>query len=395
MLNERYFALEGDYLFAKIARLVAQFRAEHPERRLFRHDIGDVRGPLTPTVLEAMHRATLEMGTEEGFRGYPPYGGEAFLREAVARYYRRFGVEVEPCEIFVSDGAKNDLGGMGELFGDVTALYAEPCYPVFRDCCRMSGRQAVVSEATEENGFLPLPKGIEKKPYLIYLCSPANPTGAVYGRDGLREWVEFALESGSVLLFDGAYEAYAGADMPHSIYEIEGARRVAVELTSLSKSAGFTGVRVSFAVFPRELMVEGVWLGSLWARRQSTKFNGISYISARGAEAALSDLGIAEWQGHVERTLEGGRLLSGVLSQMGVFHTGGRSPYIFMKCPRGMDSFAFFRRLLEETGIVGTPGSGFGRGGEGYFRLATFSDCRETAASLAGFLSQLKGEGAI
>lgn len=383
-INENYKAVGKNYLFSEVAARVAKYSASHPEAKLVRLGIGDVTLPLTKTVTDAMTAAVAEMADRASFRGYAPEAGYDFLIEAIKRHYTRFGITLDSSEIFVSDGAKSDVGNITELFGDNTALIPDPVYPVYLDSNLMAGYHAELLRAAEENSFLPMPYGIGGEGYIIYLCSPNNPTGAVYDRDGLTAWVDFAFRTGSLIIYDSAYEAYINGDFPHSIYEIPGARGCAVEICSLSKTAGFTGTRCSWTVVPSELGAGGLSLREMWGRRQATKFNGVPYVVQRGAEAALSDAGYAECLGLVRYYMENAALIASVMRERGVTFTGGTSsPYIWMKCPGGTDSWTFFDKLLTEANIVATPGAGFGMCGEGYIRLSSFGSHESTAEAAA------------
>lgn len=377
-INENYKNVAKSYLFSEIGARVGRYSAAHPEAKIVRLGIGDVTLPLTKSVTEAMAAAVAEMADKSTFRGYAPEFGYDFLLEAIREHYKRFGVTLGSQEIFASDGAKSDVGNITELFGDNTVLIPDPVYPVYLDSNLMAGRRVEFLRAAEENEFLPTPEGLSGEGYIIYLCSPNNPTGAVYDYKGLSEWVDFANRTGSLIIFDSAYEAYISGECPHSIYEIEDARGCAIEICSFSKTAGFTGTRCSWTVVPSELSAGGTSIREMWARRQATKFNGVPYVVQRGAEAALSERGYAECMELVKYYMENAALISGVMREKGIFFTGGiSSPYIWMKCPGG-DSWAFFDRLLSEIQVVGTPGAGFGSCGEGYFRLTSFGSREST-----------------
>ena len=384
MLNSNYGNLKESYLFSDIARRVSEFSEKNPDRRIIKMGIGDVTRPLCKAVTEAMKKASDEMGTAEGFHGYGPEQGYAFLRDAVRDYYKKYGVSVDSNEIFISDGAKSDVGNILDIFSrSTTVLVPDPVYPVYVDTNTMDGRKISYMNATEQNGFLPLPEeGINAD--LIYLCSPNNPTGAVYNRAQLREWVNFANRNGSVILFDSAYESFVSDEsLPHSIFEIEGAKSCAIEFCSLSKTAGFTGTRCGYTVICDELVRDGKKLSKLWLRRQTTKFNGVSYIVQRGAEAVFTDEGQKQIHENIAAYKTNAALMAETLTELSIPFTGGlNSPYIWMQCPGGMDSWTFFDYLLNETGIVGTPGSGFGKNGEGYFRLTAFSTYENTAEAM-------------
>ena len=389
-INENYKNLKKSYLFSEIAKRIQAYSEENPSAKIIRLGIGDVTLPLTKSVTQAMTKAVAEMGARETFRGYAPDNGYDFLREAISRHYKRFGVDIPVEEISVSDGAKSDVGNITEIFGDNPVLIPDPVYPVYYDSNVMSGRRISFIRADETNGFLPMPEGLSGEGYIIYLCSPNNPTGAVYDHAGLKRWVDFAVSTGSLILYDSAYEAYIHGNFPHTIYEIEGARACAIEICSFSKTAGFTGTRCSWTVVPSELSAGGMSLREMWERRQATKFNGVPYVVQRGAEAALSNAGYAECMELVNYYMENAALIAGVLREKGLFFTGGTSsPYIWMRCPAGMDSWSFFDSLLHGIQVVGTPGAGFGECGEGYFRLTSFGSreaTKEAVERLRGFL---------
>jgi LL-diaminopimelate aminotransferase len=341
--------------------------------------IGDVTLPLSSIVVDAMQKACAEMGVAETFRGYAPEFGYDFIREQVAKYYASFGVTLSSDEIFTSDGAKCDVANLTDIFGANTVLIPDPVYPVYLDTNIMAGRSIEFLAGTDENGFLPMPTELLDKPHLIYICSPNNPTGAVYTANQLKEWVDYANRTGSVIIYDAAYEAFIRGDLPHSIFAIEGARTCAIEVSSLSKTAGFTGTRFSWTVVPAELTAEGLSLKSLWERRQSTKFNEVPYIIQRGAEAALSPEGMAECKRSIDYYLENAALIRALADEKGIDYTGGdSSPYIWLKCPNDMGSWDLFDYLLENAQVVGTPGAGFGECGEGRFRLTSFADREST-----------------
>lgn len=388
-VNENFFNVKKNYLFSEIAKRVNAYSAEHPEAKIVRLGIGDVTLPLSPVVVEAMKKAADEMGNAATFRGYAPEYGYDFLREAIAEYYKKFPVDLSAEEIFVSDGAKSDVGNIVDILGDNEILIPDPVYPVYIDSNIMSGRKVSFLKGSNDNGFLPLPDGVEEKPYVIYLCSPNNPTGAVYSREGLKKWIDFANKTGSLIIFDSAYEAFISGDYPHTIYEIEGARSCAVEICSFSKTAGFTGTRCAWSVFPDELTVGENKLSFLWSRRQATKFNGVPYVVQRAAEAALSPEGQAQCREAIAYYMENARIIGEVLKEKGIEFTGGEnSPYLWLKCPNGMGSWEFFDFLLNNAQVVGTPGAGFGDAGEGYFRLTSFGS-RESTLEAADRLRKL------
>lgn len=379
--NLHYKDLEESYLFSTIAHKVNAYAAAHPAAKILRLGIGDVTLPLAPAVISAMHAAVDEMGRKETFRGYGPEQGYDFLRTAIAEYYARRGVKLEENEIFVSDGAKSDLGNILDIFdSDNSVLIPDPVYPVYVDTNVMAGRKILFAAATAQNGFLPMPEeGAEAD--IIYICSPNNPTGAAYTREKLKAWVDFALARGAVILFDAAYECFVRDEaLARSIYEIEGAKECAIEFCSFSKMAGFTGTRCGYTVVPNALVRSGVSLNKLWLRRQATKFNGVPYIVQRGAEAVFTEEGQKQIGENLEVYRRNARVLSECLDELGIRYTGGKnSPYVWMQCPGFSDSWKFFDYLLEEANVVGTPGCGFGKNGQGYFRLTAFGSEANTA----------------
>lgn len=384
-LNGNFQNLQQSYLFVTIARRVAAYTEAHPDNKIIRMGIGDVTMPLVPAVIEAMHKATEEMARKETFRGYSPDSdGYPFLREAIAAYYKNFGVEMDAASVFIGDGAKSDIGNIVDLFDvDNTVLIPDPVYPVYVDTNTISGRRILFADGSEENGFLPMPEdGVPAD--LVYLCSPNNPTGAVYDREQLKAWVDYALAHRAVLLFDAAYEAFiTDPGLPHSIFEIPGAEKCAIEFGSLSKTAGFTGMRCGYTVIRPELEVDGTSVAKLWQRRQGCKFNGVSYITQRAAEAVFTPEGqrqVRETIGYYQRNAQ---VMMEALRDMGVTFTGGvNSPYLWMKCPEGMGSWEYFDELLNRAEIVGTPGQGFGKNGEGWFRLTAFGDAAKTKEAM-------------
>ncbi|MCQ2772020.1 MAG: LL-diaminopimelate aminotransferase [Bacilli bacterium] len=379
-LHDNYDNLVKNYLFSEIAKRVKAYTEANPEKKIIRLGIGDVTQPLCKTVTDAMAKAVEEMGVQDTFRGYPPEWGYDFLRNAIVEHYaKRCRASLKMDDVFVSDGAKSDCGNIVEIFGDNEIIIPDPVYPVYLDSNIMQGRRVTFIQANESNLFLPSPDGIEGGNYIIYICSPNNPTGAVYNKEQLTKWVEFARKTSSIIIFDSAYEAYISSDEPKSIYEIDGAKECAIEICSLSKSAGFTGTRCSWTIVPTELMVGDKSLNAMWARRQATKFNGVPYIIQRGAEAALSDEGRKECMAQVEYYMRNAKLIADMFKEKGVFFTGGvSSPYIWFKVPEGYTSWEFFDKLLNEVQIVGTPGSGFGKNGEGFFRLTAFGSYENT-----------------
>jgi len=392
-INQHYRQLKDSYLFSDIARRVAAFSQAHPEKEIIRMGIGDVTLPLMPSVISSLHSAVEEMADASTFRGYGPEQGYGFLRDAIRAYYVRFGVQLDPDEIFVSDGAKSDLGNITDLFSaDNTVLIPDPVYPVYVDTNLMNGRKILYMNANAENGFLPMPDP-EIRADLIYLCSPNNPTGAVYTREQLAAWIDYALAQDAVLLFDAAYEAFIGdSSLPHSIFELPDAKRCAIEFCSLSKTAGFTGTRCGYTIIPKTLKIEGMSPNRMWNRRQATKFNGVPYIIQRGAEAAFSEEGVRQSQEMVAYYKKNTAVMAETLERCGVHFFGGvHSPYLWMECPDGMDSWTFFDYLLENAAIVGTPGAGFGINGEGYFRLTGFGSQPKTMEAMQRISSLLKG----
>ena len=387
IVNGNYAKLQDSYLFTDIAKRVAAFTAAHPEKKIIKMGIGDVTLPLAPCVVDAMKKAVEELGHKETFRGYGPEQGYEFLHEAIQKYYARHGVKLDTKDIFISDGAKSDCGNITDLFEDTNVvLVPNPVYPVYADTNVMRGRKILYMNGTPQNHFLPMPDDSVKAD-IIYLCSPNNPTGAVYTREQLEKWVAYARKNDAIILYDAAYEAYIHeSDVPHSIYEIEGARSCAVEFRSFSKTAGFTGVRCGYTVVPEEVKAmtasgEQVALNHLWNRRQCTKFNGTSYITQRGAEAIYTAEGQAEIKETIAYYMENARLMREGLHAAGFTLYGGvNAPYIWVKAPEGLDSWSFFEMLLHEVNVVGTPGVGFGPSGEGFLRLTAFGkreDCQE------------------
>jgi LL-diaminopimelate aminotransferase len=396
-LNDNFQKLPGNYLFSEVARRLAAYQAEHPEAKMIKLGIGDVTRPLVPAVIEAMHQAVEEMASAETFKGYGPEQGYAFLREAISENdYAKRGVTIQPDEIFVSDGAKSDCGNIVDLFDkDNVVAVCDPVYTVYIDSNVMSGRageydpetgkwsNVVYMPTTAENGFVPaLPK---EHVDLIYICSPGNPTGAVLNRDQLKVWVDFANESGAIILFDAAYERFIVEDnVPHTIYEVEGAKTCAIEFRSYSKTAGFTGARCGYTVIPHELVRDGVSLNAMWNRRQTTKFNGASYIIQKGAAAIYTKEGEEQIMANIAYYQQNAKVIKEGLQNCGIEVYGAvNSPYIWAKIPGGMGSWEFFDKLLKEANVVTTPGAGFGPSGEGYIRLTAFGDAEATKEAVA------------
>ena len=378
-INKNYLNLKESYLFTEIAHRVAKFSEENPNADIIRLGIGDVTKPLCKAVVDEMIKASQEMGTPEGFHGYGPEQGYDFLRNAVKDYYGGYGVELEEDEIFISDGAKSDIGNILDILGkDNTVLIPDPVYPVYVDTNIMDARNVVYANSNESNGFLPLPDD-NTKADIIYICSPNNPTGAVYSKEQLKKWIDYANKNKALILFDAAYESFVTNDYPHSIFEIDGSKTCAIEFCSLSKTAGFTGTRCGYTVVPHALKVDGTELNKLWLRRQTTKFNGVSYIVQRGAAAVFTPEGQEQIRANIAYYKENAKIITDAFDELGIWYTGGKnSPYVWMKCPGGMDSWTFFDKLLTEANVVGTPGAGFGENGEGFFRLTAFNTKEKT-----------------
>ena len=381
-INKHYLDVKDSYLFAETGRKIAEYKSAHPDANVIKLSIGDVTRPLCPAVIEALSQAVEDMGRKETFHGYGPdaqaYGYE-FLKSGIKDYYSRRGVILADAEIFISDGAKSDLGNILDLFErSNAALIPDPVYPAYEDVNIMDGRKVNYIDANGQNGFLPLPdQSIDAD--IIYLCSPNNPTGAVYNHEQLKAWVDYALSRDAIILFDAAYEAFVEGDLPRSIYEIEGARKCAIEICSLSKTAGFTGTRCGYTIIPLELKREGVSINKLWLRRQTTKFNGVSYIVQKGAAAVFSAQGQRQIAENISYYKQNARIIADCLRSKNIWFTGGEnSPYIWMRCPNNMGSWEFFDYLLENAQIAGTPGEGFGKNGEGYFRLTAFGSHEST-----------------
>ncbi len=373
-INQNYLNLKDSYLFSLIAKKVTEYKNENPDKEVIRLGIGDVTLPLAPTVISAMQKAVAEMASGETFRGYGEEQGYAFLRQAICGYYHKKGVDICDNEVFISDGAKSDLGNILDIFDvDNTVLVPDPVYPVYVDTNIMAGRKIIYANGTPENSFLPLPDKAVKAD-IIYLCSPNNPTGAVYSKEQLKLWVDYALENDAVILFDSAYEIFVtDKNLPTSIYQIDGARKCAIEFCSLSKTAGFTGTRCGYTVVPSELVRNNTSINKLWLRRQTTKFNGVPYIIQRGAEAVFTDEGQEQIKANIDYYLGNAKIIADTLAALGIwFCGGGNSPYIWLKCPNGLSSWDYFDELLTRYNIVGTPGVGFGANGEGFFRLTAF-----------------------
>ena len=379
-VNKNYQNIADSYLFSTIAKKVSEFAQKNPDKKIIKLGIGDVTLPLCKVVVNALKKASEEMGVKETFHGYGPEQGYDFLKSKIQSYYRSNHVALDNDEIFISDGAKSDLGNILDLF-DVnnTVLVPDPVYPVYVDTNTMAGRKIVYIDANAENNFLPLPDESIKAD-IIYICSPNNPTGAVYNKAQLKSWVDYANKNQSIILFDSAYECFiTDKELPRSIYEIEGAKTCAIEFCSLSKMAGFTGTRCGYTVVPKALVFNEMSLNKMWLRRQTTKFNGVPYIIQRGAEAVFTEEGQKEIQENLNYYKENAKIIADALKRHNIWHIGGQhSPYIWLKCPNNMTSWEFFDYLLNNVQIVGTPGSGFGKNGEGYFRLTSFGSRENT-----------------
>ena len=395
-LNENFLNVKESYLFSEIAKKVNDYSAQNPDKKIIRLGIGDVTLPLVPAVIEALHKAVDEMGAQETFRGYGPEQGYDFLREKIVDYYKKNTIRLELDEVFVSDGAKSDVGNITDLFDkDNVVLIPDPVYPVYVDTNIMNGRKIEFLNANANNGFCPLPEG-NTKADIIYLCSPNNPTGACYTKEQLKTWVDYALENDAVILYDAAYEIFVqDENLPRSIYEIDGAKRCAIEFCSLSKTAGFTGTRCGYTIVPKDLKVkvnklkllkidsDVVEINKLWVRRQTTKFNGVPYIVQRGAEAVFTEEGQKQIMENINYYRANAKVIADTMDEIGIKYFGGvNSPYIWLKCPNGMKSWEFFDYLLENINVVGTPGAGFGENGEGYFRLTAFGDKDNTVEAM-------------
>ena len=395
MINTNYANLKNNYLFSTVAEKVRVYSEAHPQADIIKLGIGDVTKPLAKTVIQALHDAVDENAKAETFMGYGPEQGYAFLREALADYYGKLGADIDADEVFVSDGAKSDIANILDIFSkDCHVVIPDPVYPVYLDTNVMDGRKVSFLNANEGNNFLPMPEdlGTDEKVDILYLCSPNNPTGACYNKDQLQTWVDFANEQGAVIFFDSAYEVFAsGTDLPRTIFAIPGARTCAIEIASLSKTAGFTGTRCSYTVVPKELVRDGQSLKDMWFRRQSTKFNGTPYIVQKAAEAVFTEEGYAEIMENIAGYKENAKIIADTLDELGIYYTGGHySPYVWLKCPNNMSSWEFFDFLLEKAQVVGTPGEGFGKNGEGFFRLTAFNTPERTREAMERLKEILK-----
>ncbi len=392
--NRNYANLKDSYLFYNITLKLNAYLEHHPEQRLYRMGIGDVSLPLCGAVIRALHGAVDDQADASTFHGYMPEVGAPFLRQAIGAHYRDRGAQVEDDEVFISSGASDELGDILDLFDHGTsALIPEPTYPAYVDANVMAGHSIVSLVGSRENGFLPAPEE-DVRADLIYLCSPNNPTGAVLTRPQLQAWVDFANKNGSVILFDAAYEAFIeDPTLPHSIFEIPGARTCAIEICSLSKTAGFTGTRLGYTVIPRTLERDGMNLHAMWVRNRTTKTNGVSYIIQKGGAAVFTPEGQEQIRRNIQVYKDNARVLMEAFDKLGLWYCGGRNaPYIWVECPKGMGSWEFFDLLLDRIQVVGTPGEGFGACGEGYFRFSTFGspeDTQEAARRMVELLSSL------
>ena len=380
-MNENYKNLKDSYLFYNIEQRVYKYVAQNPDKKLYRLGIGDVTLPLCPAVIDALTAAVEDQAHKETFRGYLPECGAPFLQERIAWYYSKRGVQLDLDEIFITVGAADELGNILDLFDKSSrALIVEPTYPAYVDSNIMAGREIIHLPSGIDNGFLPLPSD-DMDADIIYICSPNNPTGAVYTADGLKKWVDFARAHGAVILFDAAYEAFIEDEtLPHSIFEIDGAKECAIEICSLSKTAGFTGTRLGYTIVPKALERCNMNLNSMWIRNRTTKSNGVSYIIQKGAAAVFTDEGLRQIHKNIDVYKSNARTLMNTFDKLNIWYTGGKNaPYVWVKCPDGMSSWDYFDLLLNEIQVVGTPGEGFGKSGEGYFRFSMFGDPDDTA----------------
>ena len=389
-INENFLSMKKNYLFIDIAKRIKAFSEANPDKTLIRMGIGDVTQPIAPVAVEAMKKAADEMGNAETFRGYEDSGaGYDFLREAVSGYYKSFGVDVPASDIRINDGAKSDCGNIVDIFGDGnTILVTDPAYPVYVDSNMMAGRDVIYADSDESNGFAAMPD-YSVHADIIYLCSPNNPAGSVYTKDQLKEWVDYALKNEAIIIFDSAYEAFIqDKELPRSIYAVEGAKKCAIEMCSLSKTAGFTGMRCGYTVVPDELVVKSsagaeVKIADLWNRREGSKFNGVSYPVQRAAEAVFTEEGQKQIRKAIDYYHRNAKVMTDTLTELGIKFTGGlNSPYVWLKCPDNMGSWEFFDYILEKINVVGTPGEGFGKNGAGWFRLTAFGTYENTVEAM-------------
>lgn len=383
-INQHYLELQDSYLFSLVTKKVNAYKEKNPNKEVIRLGIGDVTLPLVPAVVKAMQKAVAEQGEKSTFKGYGEEQGYEFLRQTICQYYSEKNISLSDTEVFISDGAKSDIGNILDIFDiDNTVLIPDPVYPVYVDTNVMAGRKIIYANGTVENNFSPLPDE-NIKADIIYLCSPNNPTGAVYTKEQLESWVSYALKNDAVILFDSAYETFIqNESLPTSIYQIEGAEKCAIEFCSLSKTAGFTGTRCGYTIVPHALIRNNTSLNKLWLRRQTTKFNGVPYIVQKGAEAVFSNEGLQQIKENIAYYMENAKLISETLKELNIWHVGGEnSPYIWLKCPNDMTSWDYFDYLLENAQVVGTPGSGFGSNGEGFFRLSAFGERKNVVEAM-------------
>ena len=381
-INKNYYNLAESYLFSTIAKKVKAYSEANPDVNITKLGIGDVTLPLVPSVIDALHKAVEDQASASTFYGYGPEQGYDFLRQPIQEYYKKRGVDLDINEIFISDGAKSDIANIMDIMdNDNLVIMPDPVYPAYLDVNVMLGRKVLFTIGNKENGFKPLPDKSVKAD-IIYICSPNNPTGAVYNKEELKAWVDYALENKAIILFDAAYEKYVSSDdLPRTIYEVEGARDCAIEICSLSKTAGFTGTRCGYTIVPKNLY--GGDMNKMWVRRQTTKFNGTSYIVQRGAAAVFTEQGQKEIKEQVAYYMNNAHTIHDELTKAGIWHVGGvNSPYIWLEVPAGMTSWDYFDALLNEGHVVGTPGVGFGTHGEGFFRLTGFGNKEKTAEAI-------------
>ena len=391
-INKNYKNLNESYLFSTIAKKVNEFALANPKKEIIRLGIGDVTLPLCSTVIESMHNAVDEMSQKETFKGYGPEQGYDFLKESIRNYYKSNNVNLDLNEIFISDGAKSDLGNFLDLLDkDNTVLIPDPVYPAYVDVNAMSGRKIIYIDANEQNDFLPLPD-FSVKADIIYICSPNNPTGAVYSKEQLSVWVDYAIKNNAVIFFDAAYESFINDNnLPKSIYEIYRAKECAVEFCSFSKTAGFTGTRCGYTIVPEQLNFDGMNINKMWLRRQTTKFNGVPYIVQKGAAAVFTQEGKKQVQENLNYYKQNAKIIADTLDRLNIKYTGGKnSPYIWLKCPNNLDSWEFFDLLLNKIGVVGTPGEGFGKNGKNWFRLTSFNTSEKTTEAMNRFYQLFK-----
>jgi LL-diaminopimelate aminotransferase len=378
-VNRNFDNLVPNYLFADVAKRTNEYCKANPDKKVIRLGIGDVTLPLPKIAVEALKKGADDLGKKESFKGYPDYEGYEFVRQAVADYYGTFGVKIDASEVLITDGAKSDSGNIGDIFHkDNIVLVTDPVYPVYVDSNIMAGREIKLAPCNQSNNFAPTPDE-NVKADIIYLCSPNNPTGATFTKEQLQAWVDYANKNDAIIIYDSAYEAFITDDSPRSIFAIDGARTCAIELCSLSKTAGFTGTRCGYTVIPKELERDGKNIYQLWYRREATKFNGVSWPVQCAAAAVLSEEGQKQFKENIAYYQENAKIISSALDELGIYYTGGKnSPYIWLKCPNGMGSWEFFDYLLKEANVVGTPGEGFGENGKGFFRLTSFGDRENT-----------------